>query len=93
VLHAMPRGLHAARVQTGTAMQLWRCPVENYLLAVFFMQLSKTEMRPCIAHLPFPICEMHEFSVHLPSSCTHIVWKFSTTSPTRMHDHQFLNSR
>ncbi len=31
--------------------------MENILLTVFFMQLSKRETCPHIACLPFPICE------------------------------------
>jgi hypothetical protein len=37
--------------------------VENILLNIFFMQLSKRETHPHIAFLPFPICETRLVSV------------------------------
>jgi hypothetical protein len=49
VLHAAPPALHAACVQMGTSMRhRWR-PMENLLLAIFFMLLSKRETRISIS--------------------------------------------
>jgi hypothetical protein len=44
--------------------------VENFLLTVFFMQISKRETRSHIVHLLFPICETRLVSSRLPSTCT-----------------------
>jgi hypothetical protein len=55
----MPPGLHAAHVQTGMGVQLWRHPVETYLLAVFFMQLSRRETHPHIVRLPLSSSARH----------------------------------
>jgi hypothetical protein len=42
--HAAPPALHAACVQTGTGVRRgWR-PVENVLLSIFFIQLSKSSL-------------------------------------------------
>jgi hypothetical protein len=44
VLDATPPGLHVACVQTSTGVRPRRDPVENFLLTVFFMLLSKRDM-------------------------------------------------
>jgi hypothetical protein len=53
VLYASPPTLHVVCVQTGTGVRRMRGPVENVLLAIFFMQLSKRETRPHIVRLLF----------------------------------------
>jgi hypothetical protein len=41
--------------------------VENILLNIFFMQLSKRETHAYTARLPFHILEMHHYHACLPS--------------------------
>jgi hypothetical protein len=65
----------------GTIVQLWRGPVENYLLAVFFMQLSKSETRIHITCLPFTIYETRLVSARV-SVDDHRMHIFTANIPT-----------
>jgi hypothetical protein len=67
--------------------------MENILFIVFFEELGKRETRPHNARVPLLRCETRLVNAHLSSTCAHMVYKFSPTSPTRSHDHQFLNPR
>jgi hypothetical protein len=50
-------------------------------------------MRLISARLPFPICETCRVSMRLLSTSSTMVYKFSPTSPARIHGHHLLNIR
>jgi hypothetical protein len=69
------------------------CWCKNYPLVniLFIILLGKREMHFVSARLLWLRCETRLVSMCFLSTCTHMVYTFSPTSPTRTHGHQLLN--
>jgi hypothetical protein len=73
------------------------CGCKNHPLVniqfIILLELGNRETRLVRASLPSLRCETHLVSACLLSSCTHTIYLFSPSSPTRGGAHQLLNPR